>query len=328
MAVSMPDVMQRALSARRISDEDVLTMRREVYPDGIIQPYEAEWLFQLDDECAEQSPAWMTFFVEAITDYVVNQADPEGYISDANANWLMARISRKGRVSSSVELELLVNVLDKARTSPERLIGFALEQVKAGVLTGSGPTRVGVDLLPFRIGAAEVDLLRRMLYAYGGDGNIAITRTEAEVLFDINDAVGNSDNHPSWSDLFVKAIANYLMAASGYAVPSRTEALRLERWEDDDRVSVVDFFGRALAGGLHGIIAAYSKDHAWEERRKRQDSAIASSERITDSEARWLIERINRAGGMQENERQLLKFIGQELPDIHPLLKPLIAHAA
>ena len=328
MAVSMPDVMQRALAARQISDDDVLAMRREVYPDGVIQPHEAEWLFQLDDECTGQSREWMTFFVEAVTDYIVNQTDPEGYISDENASWLIARISRQGRVGSSVELELLVNVLDKARTSPQRLIGFALEQVKQGVLTGSGPTRLGADLLPFRIGAGEVDLLKRMLYAYGGDGNIAITRAEAELLFDINDAVGNSDNHPSWSDLFVKAIANYVMAASGYLVPSRADALQLEEWRDDDRVSVVDFFGRALSGGLRGILASYSKDHAWEERRKRQDSAIASAERITDTEARWLIERINRAGGMQENERALLKFIGQELPDIHPLLKPLIDRAA
>ena len=328
MAVSMPDVMQRALAARQISDDDVLAMRREVYPDGVIQSHEVEWLFQLDDECTGQSPQWMTFFVDAVTDYIVNQTDPEGYISDENASWLMARISRKGRVASSVELELLVNVLDKARTSPQRLVEFALEQVKQGVLTGSGPTRAGVDLLPFRICAGEVDLLKRMLYAYGGDGNIAITRAEAELLFDINDAVGNSDNHPSWSDLFVKAIANYVMAASGFKAPSRADALRLEQWEDDDRVSVVDFFGRALSGGLRGILAAYSKDHAWEERRKRQDSAMASAERITDTEARWLIERINRAGGMQDNERALLKFIGQESPDIHPLLKPLIARAA
>ena len=37
------------------------------------------------------------------------------------------------------------------------------------------------------IAKAEVDLLRRILYAYGGDGNIAITRAEAEVLFRINE---------------------------------------------------------------------------------------------------------------------------------------------
>ncbi len=328
MAQSMPDEMQRVLAARRISDDDVLAMRREVYPDGIIQPNEAEELFRLNDGCPEQSPGWMTFFVEAITDFVVNQADPSGYVSEDNADWLIQHISRKGLVGSSSELELLVNVLNKAESSPERLIEFALQQVKSGVLTGSGPTRIGVNLLPFRIGAGEVDLLRRMLYAFGGDGHSAITRTEADILFDINDAVGNADNHPSWSDLFVKAIANYLMAASGYTPPSRQEALKLEAWEDDDRVSTVDFFSRALSGGLRGILAAYSKDSAWDERLKQEQDDITSSERITDDEAKWLIDRINRSGGMQENERQLLQFIASESPDINPLLKPLIAEAA
>ncbi len=328
MAQPMPDVMQRVLKARRINDDDVLAMRREVYPDGVVQADEAEWLFRLNDECPEQSPGWMTFFVEAITDYTVNQVDPSGYVSEDNADWLIRRISRQGKVSSSSELELLVNILDKAETSPRILIRFALEQVKQGVLTGSGPTRIGVDLLPFRIGAGEVDLLRRMLYAFGGEGHSAITRDEADLLFDINDAVGNADNHPSWSDLFVKAIANYLMAASGYTPPSREDALRLETWEDDDRVSTVDFFTRALSGGLRGILAAYSKDTTWDERLKHQQDDITSAERITDDEAKWLIGRINRSGGMQENERQLLRFIAEESPDINPLLKPLIAQAA
>jgi len=328
MDQSIPDVMERVLKARQISDDDVLAMRREVYPDGVIQPDEAERLFRLDDDCTQQSPAWMTFFVEAITDFVVNQADPPGYISEDNATWLINHISHKGKVSSATELELLVNVLDKAEQSPERLIRFALEQVKQGVLSGSGPTRIGVDLLPFRIGAGEVDLLRRMLYAFGGEGHSAITRAEADILFDINDAVGNADNHPSWSDLFVKAIANYLMAASGYTPPSRAEALRLEKWEDDDRVSTVDFFTRALSGGLRGILAAYSKDTAWDERLKAEQDDIKTSERITDDEAKWLIGRINRSGGMQENERQLLRFIAEESPDINPLLKPLVDKAA
>lgn len=328
MDQSMPDVMQRVLRARKISDDDVLAMRREVYPDGAVQPQEAEWLFELANQCSEQSTAWMQFFEEAITDYVVHQADPEGYVTDENADWLIAHVSHNGKVATSVELEMLVHVLEEAEQSPERLIRFAMEQVKQGVLTGSGPTRAGVDLLPFRIGAGEVDLLRRMLYAFGGEGHSAITRAEADMLFDINDAVGSADNHPSWSDLFVKAIANYLMAASGYTPPSREEALRLEEWEDDDRVSTVDFFSRALAGGLRGILAAYSKDTAWDERLKAEQDDIERSEVITDDEAKWLIDRINRSGGMQENERQLLHFIAQESHDINPLLKPLIDKAA
>ena len=66
-----------------------------------------------------------------------------------------------------------------------------------------------------------LELLRRMLYAFGGDGNVAVTRAEAEVLFDINDATADAEPNPAWTDLFVKAIANVVMAASGQQPPNQ-----------------------------------------------------------------------------------------------------------
>lgn len=328
MPVTMPDALERIAAKHRITEEDVLTVRRLVYPDGHIGPEEAEWLFRLNEASHDQTRAWHDLFVEALTDYVVNQAEPSGYVSEANAHWLITRIDHDGKVETASELELLVNVLDKARSSPVGLVRYALEQVKQGVLTGKGPTRSGVELEPGRIGAAEVELLRRILYAYGGDGRIAISRAEAEMLFDINDAVGEADNHPSWSDLFVKAVANSLMAASGYEVPTRQEALRLEAWRDDDTVSAVDFFGRALAGGLRSILASYSRDVAWDERLKARSRDIVESERVSEAEAHWLAERITRSGHLHDNERQLLAFIARESPDVHPVLRPLLDEVA
>ena len=67
----------------------------------------------------------------------------------------------------------------------------------------------------------EVELVRRILYAFGGDGSVAVTRAEAEVLFDINDAIADPTANPAWADLFVKAITNVVMAASGRSVPTR-----------------------------------------------------------------------------------------------------------
>ena len=61
------------------------------------------------------------------------------------------------------------------------------EQVAHAVVDGKGPLMLGGALVPGLVAKAEVDLLRRILYAYGGDGNIAITRAEAEVLFRINE---------------------------------------------------------------------------------------------------------------------------------------------
>ena len=94
------------------------------------------------------------------------------------------------------------------------------------MIDGKGPLMLGGDLVPGLIAKAEVDLLRRILYAYGGDGNIAITRAEAEMLFKINERTAAASNDPSWNDLFVKAIANFVMCSAGYEAPTREEALR------------------------------------------------------------------------------------------------------
>ena len=68
-----------------------------------------------------------------MTDYIVNDAEPQGYLTKANADWLIAKVARDGKVHTDTELELILNVLDKARWAPEILVTFALEQVKEAV---------------------------------------------------------------------------------------------------------------------------------------------------------------------------------------------------
>lgn len=56
----------------RISDEDVLLFRREVFQDMIVSRVEAEGVFALNDKVADTSKAWNDFFVEVMVDYCVN----------------------------------------------------------------------------------------------------------------------------------------------------------------------------------------------------------------------------------------------------------------
>lgn len=56
------------------------------------------------------------------------------------------------------------------------------------------------------IDAAEVKELKKILYADG-----VINKNEAEILFEINDAVSGKVNDTSWDDLFVEAITSYLL---------------------------------------------------------------------------------------------------------------------
>jgi hypothetical protein len=325
------DVAADVMASKRVTAGDVTELRRAIYHDGAAAAGEVERLFTIDEAAGEHDPSWPEFFVAAVTDYLVEQVEPHGYISEANADWLIERISSDAVVKTATELEALVKVLERAKSSPARLSAFALNQVKKAVVDGEGPLACGRALTPGHIGRPEVDLIRRILYAFGGHGNVAITHAEAEVLFDINDHTAEAENDPSWSDLFVKAIANFMMAASGYAVPTREEALRREEWLDSASGGVGEFFSRMAAGGLHGILNAYRQpgsEEIWAERNGRTKAAIATAEVITAEEAEWLARRIGRDGMLHANEKALLRFIRDEAPSVHPSLNSLIAKAA
>lgn len=345
--------MTHVAATKHLTSAHAQDMRRVVYKDGEIDPSELDSIFALDEAAEQRDPEWVHLIAEATVDFLVHQQEPRGYIDEANAQWLIDRISRDSEVKTDSELEVLIKVLEAAKASPESLSAFALAQVKHAVLHGSGPVAehrklivedredtplrmdldpgsLGGELTPGKIGAPEVNLLRRILYAFGGNGGVAVTRAEAEVLFDINDAVRGADNDPGWTDLFAKALANTVMAASGYAVPPRDVALRREAWLDSESGGVGDFFGRMLSGGLRGILDAYKApaSNAWKERNARMDAAVKASEVVTSDEADWLAERIQKDGAVCETEIALLKFISEESPDIHPSLKPLIDKVA
>jgi hypothetical protein len=313
------------LSRGSIKLADITRFRRVLYEDGVISPDEAELLFRLNEGCALKDPAWGALFVEGITDYIVFQERPQGYVTASNAHWLIDRVSKNGKVTSRTELDLIVNVLDKARWAPISLAKFALEQIKHAVITGTGPLRAGMILPPGMISEGEVDLLRRVLYAFGGDGHVAVTRDEADILFDIDEAVEHSEANPAWTDLFVKAVANVIMAASGYSVPTREEALRQEATLDhpEQKTSVLAFLLSTVHSNLDAVKDAYQNQTA-EERAlahlEHQRIEIITNEAITEVEATWLANRIGRDGRLSPSEQALVAYLKHQSPDIHPIL--------
>ena len=200
------------------------------------------------------------------------------------------------------------------------------------VVDGKGPLMIGGSLVPGLIAKAEVHLLRRILYAFGGDGNIAITRAEAEILFTINEHTATAQNDPEWNDLFVKALANFMMSSSGYEAPKREEALRRDSFFDRADADVGGFFSRMLSGGMRSVLDAYRTssdiDADWEAANRSKEALARRAEQIDGGEAKWLAERIGRDHILQDNERALLKFIKQVSPSIHPDLQTLLDKVA
>jgi hypothetical protein len=333
-----------------IRDSDVTAMRRAFNEDGAISTSEAEALLSLNSACRVTDPTWSPFFIEALTDYIVHQSEPDGYIVVDKADWLLARISRDGHIATNTELELLINVIDKARWSPPSLAAFALAQVRDAVISGIGVTRAGQMLKPGMIGQNEIDLVRRILYAFASDGSIAVTRAEAEVLIAINKSLAHGKSSPAWTELFVKAVGASVLAGLGHHIPPREEALRIEVWAKDAdargasalladamvagesgssaRERIGKFLGCMVAGGAGSVWSTFRMQSSEERalaRLERQRLEIVTQERIDDAECQWLIDILGKDGKLDPNEIELLSFLQRESPMPHPELAAFAA---
>lgn len=329
-SLSFDEICQRG----SIHEADVLKLRAQYYEDAMIAAPEAEALFEINHACPIKDPAWQDFFVEAISDYVVGHAEPRGYIHVDNADWLMERITHDGVIESQTELEILIRTIDKARWSPESLVSFALNAVKDAVISGNGALRGNQYLQAGVVNETDVELLRRIIFAFGSDSNAAVSRAEAQVLFEINDATAGEANCPAWTELFVKAVLGVVMAASGYRAPPREEALRQEQWlESRGDLSLGNMMtGMADAKGvLSGFYQLFSPQNL-EERElallEKERREILTSEEVSGDEAAWLIAQINRDGKLTDNEAALLAALKSESPKLHPTLQPLLDQIA
>lgn len=299
-----------------IHDTDVAQLRRLVHADGVISPDEAELLVALDRACHLQAPEWREAFAEAMTDFLVRQAEPEGYITAENAEWLISRLAPDGRLAHRRDLDLLTELMDRARFAPQTLIAFGLDQVRLALADAAG------DGACAAIGDEDVELVRRMIYAFGGDGNIAVTRSEAALLCDINDSLDPASVNDAWTELYVKAMANMLLANAGYAVPSREEALRAEVWlEERGALSPVEMIQSVARLGLDGIVSAYRRQTREEctlARLDRQYRQLVTGEVVDEDEAGWLVDRLTRDGELTPAEAALLDYLRQNAVELDP----------
>lgn len=316
-----------------IEDVDVLRLKSALQTDCQLGADEAEALIALNETCQGQATAWVPFYVETVAEYFVSQLEPEGYLTAEKAKLLTDRIAPEGAVARKSDLDLLIRVLDKARWSPVSLSRLALQQVLRAVVSGDGPLRQGSRDQAGTIRECEVELVRRIIYAFGGERPVSITRQEIGVLFDINEAIADPQANAAWSDLFVKAVTNVVMAASGQAVPTREEALRRDAWlmEASGELSPLALLSAMVASSLDAVRATYREQSSEERalaRLEQQRIEIITNEEIDPVEASWLCERIGRNGRLGPNEAALVAYLRRDSGRIHPDLQAAVARLA
>jgi hypothetical protein len=330
MRVLTSDVVEEIICRGSIRDGDVSRLSRSLSEDGTIEPHEAEQLAAINKCCPVQGPAWREFFVDALTEYLVRQVEPTGYVTSDKACWLISQIAVDGRVATKTELDLLVRILTTARWVPASLVTFALSQVRAAVVHGDGPLRLGQTPMQGVIVESEVALVRTMLCALGGDSALSVTRAEAEVLFDINDALAASSAGPAWTDLFVKVVANALMASAGYAMPPRRIALGADRQTGPRREPwPIAAPNTMVALSLNSVRDAYHRQSLEERalsRLERQRIEIVTNEVMTESDGRWLAGRLFGGNALSATEQALMDYVRREKLIADPFIAPSTEH--
>lgn len=310
MTMQFRDIAAQAANAGLISAEEILALRQAGWADGRIDPEEAESLFAANERLSEPSPEWSAFFVEALSTFVVNTVEPRGYVDEAMGEELVARIDRDGRVDSLAELELLVKVLEISLSTPAALKAYALKQLEDAVLTGEGPTRDG-QLDAKGINAVEAGLLRRAIFAAGGDRPAAVSKSEAEMLFRLKDAALFDVNAPEWEKLFVQGVANYLFGFGGAEPLSRERASELEQFMASEGSGVGSFLAR-MGGSKPDFEGSFGSLLDMGHHGSDTEQAAAEASVLTEEEGTWLHDMLDADEELDPMEKALVAFIAEE----------------
>ncbi len=210
--------------AEAVATADLVQLRRERNPEQAISRAEAEALLVLDRMQKNSAASWRDFIADAIADHLMS-AEPAGIITPEKTDWLIAALAPAGEIETVTAIETLLRAMEAAREVPSLLAVFAIGQLQAAIIKGEGPAIGPRAHFSRVVDGEDTAFLYRIMAAAGGAGGVAVSREEAEALFDLHDATARSTNDPAFDGLFYRAIAHHALHASGEEVAPRQVAL-------------------------------------------------------------------------------------------------------
>ena len=120
--MTLQELKKDLLADGIIDAEEVAKLKEILYADGIIDKEEAEFLFEINDAVTgkENDPAWETFFIQAISDFLLKDEVSPGEIDNDEAAWLVEKIGADGQ-GDGTEKALLENLKKEAKSFPASL---------------------------------------------------------------------------------------------------------------------------------------------------------------------------------------------------------------
>jgi len=286
-----------------ISEEAVLSLRRQIWPAGVIEASQAEDILAINEDVLSPSPVWTLFFVEALAEFLLNTGNPRGTLSQVQADWLIVHLDRGGLVPSPAKIALLVHLLEKMDHAPATMKSYILAQIERAVVASDG------------IRAQDCALLRRVIFTQGAAGPAQVNSDEAAMLYRIKDAMLGADNAPEWTTLFVQGIANYLQSWQGLATPDAPK----ERTQEPAPMRRATDMAREVRTSANGLVSAVRGrgfGGAGGFGRRRTDSPardIVAEERaeyrVSHDSQQWLDDRLPADGDLDAMEQALMVFM-------------------
>lgn len=197
----------------RICADDVLRLRRAIYGEGGIDREKAAALFKLNRDRKSHDPAWAEFYVEALGDFFYWREGSDSVLTEDAERMLMEWIGPADAIDDGTELRLLLRLMFRTNGCSETFRVYVLDAVRHSVLHSRQALYGDAERRPGVIDAADVEVIRKLVYGMGGQSGMAISTAEAEFLFELQHATAGAPNAPAWRDLFVKAVTMHLLFA-------------------------------------------------------------------------------------------------------------------
>ncbi len=295
--LALQAVTEKLSADGRISAEEALELRKSVFPDGVVSRDEAEVLIALEARVANTDEAWAEAFVEALVDHVMQSGPYPGHVDAATVTWLEGRFGQEG--GRATEVEALLKMMERSESAPDSLAAFARARIAA--LLADKP-----------VGEAEVELVRRALYAAAGDGATSVTEDEARWLFHLDAQSDGFANAAAWQDLFVKAVLNHLMGRRAPELLEQQGMLARQAWLARPQGAPGSSLGAMFEGGFRGFWGKVRQDShlkRLEARYEDMNAAAAADEKLTLAEIAWAVGMTKADGKRTANEEALLAAI-------------------
>lgn len=308
---TLSDLVMRFSPDSELDAALALVCRKAIYgASPTVHRDQIEALVALNSRAGTRGGDWTGLYQEAITDYLVRQATPAGYVAEDTSAWLMQVLAAAGRPLSDSDIDMLLHVLDQADQVPAAFSAYVLDQVCTHCAAGFKANGAVSD--------ADVERIRRALYAVGSADNIAVTHVEAERLFALNAEFHGAVVNPAFDALFAQAIGNAVLYEPLWRADTAREMRQAARPAESRLPPFNPFltilhdrnFLADVAEGFREIGSGSFASQAGAQQFAADEATEVQAEQLTEDEAHWLSGLLSRDGRADPREQALFRFLG------------------